>query len=177
MCGCPKPVPWRAVAARQERSDSLRAASCSVPHPPPLTPLLCLLAAPCWLRLLPSLSPVTAFHCSGGGGRRSHSPAAGHIPAPGAAAPSPKQPESPGAQGAAEEHQAQRSLSPSERGFVVCRDGGSMSSHLDSLESVCCWSHNHTQEPLVSEAAARTSLSWGMEVAGNAPLGTKNISL
>lgn len=29
----------------------------------------------------------------------------------------------------------------------------------------------------MSEAGARTSLSWGMEEAGNAPLGTKNISL
>lgn len=46
-----------------------------------------------------------------------------------------------------------------------------MSSHLDSLESICCWSHNHTQELLMSDAGARPSLSWGMEVAGNASFG------
>lgn len=38
------------------------------------------------------------------------------------------------------------------RGFVVCRDGGSMSSYLASLESPCCWSHNHAPEQLLSDA-------------------------
>lgn len=104
--------------------------------------------------LLRSVPPAAApSHCSAGGGAAPRSgTAAGPDPLPGLPARGAR-PAHPAAQELHE--QRPERLRPGQRRPALCGDGGSMSSHLDSLESICCWSHNRSQEPLTTEQDGR----------------------